>query len=242
MKQRSLIQVKDQVWIFPHHSDSHKIEPVIGVVLTSTGTVLIDAGNGPVQARELAEELERIAAPPVDTIIITHHHWDHVFGTSFFKPRNIIGHQAGFAHLSRYARMDWEGYIATQLENNPASAFSQKAKLQAVDDFASFQVKAPNVTFTEEMTLHLEGLTLNLQHVGGHHAADSIIVQIVEEKVVFVGDAFYPAPVTQRSEGQGYDHNVLNRMLELGADIYVHGHGAPLSLARLQKFMTQIGE
>lgn len=236
---RSLIQLHEQVWMYPQHPDFNRLEPVIGVITTPTRTVLIDSGNGPLHAQGLEAELKRIGAPPVETVILTHHHWDHVFGTSHFNA-TVIGHEAGYGHLKRYSAMNWQEYIAEQLKLNP-NALSQKAKLEAIDDFDAFQVKAPVLTFTDQLVLHLDGgMTLQLKHVGGHHAEDSIMIKAVEANLVFVGDAFYPPPSSRREEGEGYSPEVLKKMITEEADLYIHGHGEPVRLDRLYRFLRQV--
>jgi glyoxylase-like metal-dependent hydrolase (beta-lactamase superfamily II) len=50
----------------------------------------------------------------------------------------------------------------------------------------------PEPTFTDHLTIPPDNETLELEHVGGLHAPDSIVVRVRKASVMFVGDCFYP--------------------------------------------------
>ncbi len=50
----------------------------------------------------------------------------------------------------------------------------------------------PDVTFDQRIEIDLGEVTCVVQHVGGDHAADSVIVYVKEEKILFLGDCIFP--------------------------------------------------
>ena len=76
----TLIQVAQNVWIFPRDEDPNRLQPNVGVIVADGHTVLVDAGNSPRHARRILLALDDVKAPPISHVIYTHSHWDHVFG------------------------------------------------------------------------------------------------------------------------------------------------------------------
>ena len=66
--------------------------------------------------------------------------------------------------------------------------FCAKAIKEEYQDHRDIQVVLPNVTFDRRMEIDLGGVTCVVQHVGGDHAADSVIVYVKGEKILFLGD------------------------------------------------------
>ena len=81
----TLIQVAQNVWIFPRDEDPNRFQPNVGVIVGGGQTILVDGGNSPRHARRVLLALHDVNAPPVSYVIYTHSHWDHVFGTMVFR-------------------------------------------------------------------------------------------------------------------------------------------------------------
>ena len=91
MKTTELYHLTEKIYAFP--GDWARLRPWIGIVITNEGTVLIDGGNGPIQASEIKMRLQQLNAPPVTHILLTHHHWDHIFGNCLFPNAHIVAHE-----------------------------------------------------------------------------------------------------------------------------------------------------
>src|SRR5690606_37932929 len=74
-------------------------------------------------------------------------------------------------------------YIVTEMSNE------QRANLS---------IRVPERLYDEQVRLDLGGVTCELVHVGGDHAADSSVIYVPEDRVLFLGDclgsALYDGP------------------------------------------------
>lgn len=232
-----LQQLSSKVWILPAHPDDDKVQPTVGIVVGDTKTVLIDAGNTPRHARELLIELEQIKAPPVRHIIYTHYHWDHVFGACVFGAP-VIAHFLCKKKLLEFAALSWgEQVLQESVERGLIRAESAEIIRDGVDDWSTFKVVLPTKTLEDKETLVGQGYRLELTHVDSKHSHDSILVEVVGENVMFVADAFYAAPLRVDPDDRMLDKRVVKTMLASVAEIFVQGHGDPLTRVEVQEVL-----
>ena len=104
MRFRELIELADSVYLFPRDDSPGAIQPNIGLIRGQRQTVLIDAGNSPRHARQIMASMAGGGFPPINTVIYTHHHWDHTFGASVYNADHIIAHHANHPQMLAYAR------------------------------------------------------------------------------------------------------------------------------------------
>ena len=117
--EQDLIQIDDHVWYWPHHPNPLAVQPSIGVVAGQRGSVLVDAGNSPAQARQVGAALTQAGIPPVSLIIYTHHHWDHVWGACAFSAP-VIAHSKCRDILIKEAQKPWStAYLEELIQQNP---------------------------------------------------------------------------------------------------------------------------
>jgi glyoxylase-like metal-dependent hydrolase (beta-lactamase superfamily II) len=233
----NLTQFSSGVWLFPAHPDGDKVQPAVGVVIGDSETVLIDAGNTPKIAREILAELERIKAPPVKHLIYTHYHWDHSFGACVFDAP-VTAHFLCKQKLLEFAKLLWnEKGLQECVERDMIREESAKMIREGVEDWTTFRIVLPTKTFEDEERLIGAGYRLELTHVDSKHSHDSILVEVVGESVMFVADAFYPAPLRMNPTDRTLDKHVLKTMLASTCEMFVHGHGEPLKRAQVQELL-----
>ena len=223
----SLVQISQHVWIWPHHADIDRVQSAVGIIVGESETVLVDAGNSPQLARNILSSLEAIKAPPLTHIIYTHHHWDHVFGAHMFGVP-AVAHEQCRPLLEAMRQKPWGDEVLKIHERNP----NLKLDFTAAD-WADFRIVLPEILFSQQLVMTVGGLTLELRHVGGVHAADSIVVQVVEDGVMFLGDCYYPANLT---EGP-IDTVMLASLANEPAEIYIDGHRKPMTKAKLDRII-----
>ena len=227
--QRELIPLTNNVWLWPWDPDKNRVSPAVGVIVAGDETILVDSGNCPTQGRHIQTAVSRQNLPPISRIIYTHHHWDHVFGAQVFGVP-ATAHALTHENLLAYRERPWTtAYIRDQVERNPALTLDA-----APEDWETLALVLPAATFTRSLTLPLNGLTLELTHVGGAHANDSIVVQVVEDGVLFLGDCYYPR---FGSENKMLDFALLRRLADEKIRFYVSGHSPVYSHTQMKRLI-----
>jgi glyoxylase-like metal-dependent hydrolase (beta-lactamase superfamily II) len=232
-------------WMPPDHTTDR---PVLAAVAGDDATLMVDAGASGRHAREFLAGLAATPAPPVRHVVLTHSHWDHVFGApavdavviSTEETRDRIATMASWS----WSDADLDERVAAGLE----IAFCRdmmKAELSE-DERTGLKVRVPEQTFRTERTIDLGGRAARLVHVGGDHASDSCIV-VVPGVAAFLSDCLYrnlhvePDRLTRRRL-----FPLLDRLLALDVEHYVLGHhDAPLprrSFESLARVMRIVGE
>ncbi|MCA1554688.1 MAG: hypothetical protein LC737_09950 [Chloroflexi bacterium] len=118
-----------------------------------------------------------------------------------------------------------EQFIVEETESEEVMRPRDEAALRAITDWSELRPVVPTVTFSQQLTLHLDGATIEVNHVGGRHAADSSVVRV--NGVMFLGDCFFPAVLRERKPDSTLDWEMLELLVAEGARIYVDGHSAP---------------
>lgn len=131
-----------------------------------TETVLVDTAY-PEGAPAVLEALRTVTDRPVNTVIATHWHADHIGASGFWKTRGarIVAHER-----TRERRMIPQTIPAFGKTYAPMPA-------QAL----------PDVTFRERLVLHLSDETVELTHSRGHTDGD-VLVRFVDANVFALGD------------------------------------------------------
>jgi glyoxylase-like metal-dependent hydrolase (beta-lactamase superfamily II) len=237
---RELEQLAPRVYLFPRDETPNTIQPNIGLIGLSDQTILIDGGNSSRHARRIQTALDLAGLPPIQTIILTHHHWDHTFGLSSFSPHQIISHTLCAKYLREYAKKEWNPMMLREdTANNPKREISNNAIIDAISDWHSFRIVLPSMCFNHNLTLYFDELEIELEHVGGRHADDSIVVRLPEQSVMFLGDSHYPPPYDLREEDDiDLDIVMLDSFLAQSYAIYVDGHGPPRNQEAFAKMIA----
>jgi glyoxylase-like metal-dependent hydrolase (beta-lactamase superfamily II) len=236
MKMR-LTPLTEHTWLFPHHPDETAVHSSVGVIVSRNESLLVDAGNSPRLARNIKAELARCHLPPVSRIIYTHHHWDHVYGACEFDVP-VTAHRICKAILEQESNKPWGiDYLNEEAERNPKLASSFTARANAIEDWKSFRIVIPDDVFEDEILIDFNGVAIELEHVGGDHAEDSIVVKVPVDGVMFIGDCYYPPPLHLREPDSAPSLDMLQKLQNDAYQLYVEGHDKPFTQAELHEFL-----
>jgi glyoxylase-like metal-dependent hydrolase (beta-lactamase superfamily II) len=234
-----LTQLSKHTWLFPHNPDPRAVQSSIGVIATQKGSLLVDAGNSPRLASRIKAELTRCNLPPVSHIIYTHHHWDHVYGACGFDVQ-VIAHIICRAILEEEAKKPWSTeYLGMEIKNNPKLKVSYNARARSIDNWETFRIVIPEEVFENEKVIFSDGLKIELEHVGGEHSADSIVVKVPQDEVMFIGDCYYPPPLHLRNSDSSLSVNILRRLHNNAYSLYVEGHDKPFTQTKLLMLLKE---
>jgi glyoxylase-like metal-dependent hydrolase (beta-lactamase superfamily II) len=175
-----------------------------GFFIGEKEVLAIDAKMTEDAAKQMIVEIKKLTPHPISYITLTHSDGDHVNGlVGFPQGTNIISHEKTRAHMDK--------------------AF-QSARGRAY---------LPNITFSEKLSLYLGGILrgtrIDLFYFGPAHTDGDAIVYFPNEKVAFIGDLLFIGrdPLIHRHKnGSSFGLvKILKAILNLDAEIFVHGHG-----------------
>lgn len=176
-------------WMPPDVPDRPSLCAVVG----ADYTVMFDAGASAAHARLFLDALANVDVSAPRYVILTHWHWDHVFGAAEVGA-TVIAHSETARQLSTLASYDWsDAALDARVASGEEIAFcADNIKLELPAP-RTVTIKTADITFDDTYTLDLGSVMCHVQHVGGDHSADSCVIHISPDNVLFAGDCLYDA-------------------------------------------------
>jgi len=218
-----LKKLTDRVFYMPHSTETDR--PSLGVICGNKCSLIVDSGNSPNHAKEFLAELGSMDIPPVKYLLITHWHWDHIFG---IKEMDLvtIAHENTKEKLEEMKKLKWDNIaLEKYLKDGTFTEFTIECIKKEIPERDNFTIGDLDVTYKDRLEIDLGEVTCIVEAVGGDHTSDSSVIYIPEEKVVFLGDCIYGS----RYKGvYGYTMEKLFPMIdkieEYNADYYIISH------------------
>jgi glyoxylase-like metal-dependent hydrolase (beta-lactamase superfamily II) len=173
--------------------------------------VLIDDGMAPITA-DLVATVDELADRPIDFIVNTHVHGDHVGSNAALAEDGAII----FAHKN----------IRKRLVEDPSSAGGVGG--------------LPVVTFADGVNFHVDDIEAHVRHIAKAHTDGDAIVHIHGTDVIVAGDLFFNSmfPFIDLDSGGTVNGFIAGqrRILKMAGDdtVIIPGHGELASKADLQ--------
>ena len=188
---------------------------------TGAGSVVVDTGS-PFTAPSIRDSLKEWSDTPVETIVYTHGHIDHVMGADVIgsPDTRVIAHENVPARFDRYRLT--AGY----------NAMINRRQF-GVDDLEwPTDYRYPDVVYRDAHTLEVGGETFELRH-GKGETDDATWLWAPERDLICCGDFFiWACPnAGNPQKAQRYPREwamTLRRMAELEAGVLLPGHGPPV--------------
>lgn len=189
-----------------------------GVVIGPTGVVVIDALGSPALAKQLIDEIRKLTDKPIQFVIVTHYHADHIYGLQSLidigatviaqeSAKEYLGSDTALLRLQT-SRTELAPWINDQTRLIPASQW-----------------------IVEDTRLTLAGLDVELIKMGPAHTPDDLAIYFPSEGVLFAGDLVFRGriPYVGNADSLGWIQS-LDKLLTRQANVIVPGHG-PASTA-----------
>jgi len=211
-------RVSEEIFLFT--SDRYALVNSVAV-LTDRGTVVIDALPFPDEACQIARFLEVRSGMDFFSLILTHHHMDHVYGLYAFPEHlDVIAHELCRQRLLEIG----ESSLQEARESDPA--------------FAEVTLRIPTVTFeTGELLVDAGNKTFRLFSLPGH-SADNIGVYIEQDEVLITGDAVMAIPIIANGNWE-QEVQTLELIKAMEPDTIIQGHGEVILRGEVKTMMDQ---
>jgi hydroxyacylglutathione hydrolase len=148
----------------------------------------------------------------VETVILTHHHWDHVLGAARFVPARIVAQQSYIAQTALeldHTRRSIERYCGRNGITLPAP----------------FEPPMPDQTVERIMWLMVGDLRVQLFHTPGH-ARDHLSVYDAEFASLWAGDLLSDLEAPFISDRLDAYERTLGMFAAMDTRVLVPGHGS----------------
>jgi glyoxylase-like metal-dependent hydrolase (beta-lactamase superfamily II) len=182
-------------------------------VLTHKGVVVIDPGSSVQVGDMLLKKIASVTKDPVIAVFNTHIHGDHWLGNDAMHrayPKAVIYAHPLMMEKSQVEGANWLKLMSQLTENGTKGT----------------KFVVPGFGVNNDEILKLGGLHFRILHTGVAHTDGDIMIEVVEEKVMFMGDN----AVVERAARMGDGHFLGNieaceAALRTGAQHFVPGHG-----------------
>ena len=187
----TLHQISEHVrWFTP---EDRTDRPSLCAVVGEKAVALLDIGASPVHTQQFLDALSREGIAAANYAVLTHWHWDHVFGIEALSCP-VIAHEETNQNIKRMMTLDYSDDNLPNLvaEGHEVEFTREHLVIELSDEQRrKLKLRPSDITFAQSIQLHLGNVTCDIQHIGSDHASDSAVIYIPEDKVLFLGDCFY---------------------------------------------------
>jgi cyclase len=187
------------------------------IIVTTQGVVVVNTGNSQPDSRNIAKFVRSVTSQPIRYVVITQNHGDHIGGAPLFSPpATLIVHDKvahALATMQPYQIKTWR------------ARFPERA--EAMQNFNPIDTVA---SFSDRMTLHLGGKTIDLIYVDDQYNIGDVLVWLPESGVLHDAFGGYIGrhPDLRPDYGHGTSWGMLKEVeagLTLKPKIFVPNHG-----------------
>ncbi|MBE4906460.1 MBL fold metallo-hydrolase [Bacillus luteolus] len=226
---QELKRIGSSFWYMTPVSETDR--PILGMVVGKDRTLMIDAGNSESHANLFLEMLKKHNLSRPDLMVITHWHWDHIFGLSALKNVLSISSSETKKEIEKMTSYKWtDKALDERVKEGVEIDFCATCIKKEFGDQRNIHIQLPSLTFDKQLEINLGNVTCLVKHVGGDHSQDSVVVYIKEEKILFLSDCIYPDIYSsKRNYTTGRTLALIEELEKFDAQIYILSHWKPIS-------------
>jgi glyoxylase-like metal-dependent hydrolase (beta-lactamase superfamily II) len=202
----------------------------------------IDAGTRPDAAQVAYEALRAYAPrlPELTAVLVTHAHWDHIGGHTYFRALN--------PRLKFYARGNYHEEVSREL--NAPNLFLQHffGSRFRLEDIQSFK---PDIMIDRYTKMTIGGTRIECIPLQGGETRDALFIHLPDHGVMFVGDFIMPylgAPFVEEGNLEGL-LDAIDIVVQKHPRYLLHGHepltrlfASPSMLSNLKPHLAWLHE
>ena len=100
-----------------------------------------------------------------------------------------------------------------EIQRIPTREPNLRAMMKAMEEWRNFRIVQPELVLTQAMTLHVDDVTIEIEHVGGNHSPDSLVVRLPQSRVLFLGDCYYLPPLHVRNPEDTFNFAMMRSLI-----------------------------
>lgn len=214
-----------------------------GIVDLGEFSLVFDTFISVQAANDLRQVAEQLTGKPVEAVINSHYHNDHIWGNQVFdKQAKIISSIATRELIETEGQAEYEWYknnSASQIEELSAQFVStndeeKRAHISTtisyyeglVETLPLLKVRLPNLTFEDRLSIYGSEKTAHLIAFKEGHSPNDTILYLPAEGVLFMGDLLFIDFHPYLADGDPINLlTILKELEEYDVQSFIPGHG-----------------
>ncbi len=198
-------------------------------VKTSAGLVIIDPGSTVQVGEHVLGEIKKVSQQPVVATFNTHIHGDHWLANQAIKAAypdvKIYGHTEMLAEIKDGEGDNWVNLMDSMTEG------ASKGTI----------VVGPDKAVNNTDVIKIGDTQFKIHHYGIAHTKTDIMIEVVENSVVFLGDNVLSLRIPRTTDGT-FAGNIatINTILESRIKTYVPGHGPTGDKTMVEEYLNYL--
>ena len=192
--EEDIIKIEDNIYVAVGYALANVI-----MIVGDNENIIVDTTGSEEAASTVKKELDKISTSPVNNIIYTHNHPDHIGGATIFANNldaNVYGQENILYNIDNistiirpiiYERSSRQFGIPLNKEDIVHQGIGGFLEINAETTVGLLR---PNITFDKKLNLNIDNIKIELGHVPGE-TDDHLYVYLPEQEAVMVGDNFY---------------------------------------------------
>ncbi|MGL5330578.1 MAG: MBL fold metallo-hydrolase [Peptostreptococcaceae bacterium] len=237
-----LNKISDRVYYMDYVQNGDR--PVLGLICGDKYSLIVDGGNSKEHAQKFLNYISELDIKPVKYLALTHWHWDHVFGMTTIDAINIV-HKNSNEKLKWMKTLEWtDEAIANRVKSGEEIEFCEEhIKIEHPDNDRKLEIADADIIFDKNIEIDLGGVIVKLQHIETDHSNDCVLVNVVNEGIVFMGDAMYLDMYNgEYSYSREKLYPLLDELNSYNASYYIPAHHPKYTKKEFEDFTQHIKE
>jgi glyoxylase-like metal-dependent hydrolase (beta-lactamase superfamily II) len=198
-----------------------ELDQSLGLIIGDGACLVVDTRGDLVHGAEWAAAVREVTRAPW-TVVITHSHWDHCFGTAEFLPSDVWAHEGCRADL-----------VATGIKqrDNVARLYREHGRTELAELISVVEPVLPDRLVHARTELDVGGRAVVLAYFGPGHTDNDLVVQVPKAGVVFAGDLVEQGAPPSFADAYPVEWPAaVDGIIGLAPTVVSPGHGEPVGL------------
>jgi glyoxylase-like metal-dependent hydrolase (beta-lactamase superfamily II) len=211
------VELGDGVLVRRHRT----LDQSIGLILGDDECLVVDTRGDLVDGAELVAAVREVTKLRW-TVVLTHSHWDHCFGTAEFLPTTIWAHELCHAELAANG---------IEQRDNVARMYAEHDQPEIAERLLAVEPVLPDRLMRDRAELSVGGRRVVLAYFGPGHTDNDIAVQVPDAGVVFAGDLVEQGAPPSFGDAHPLSWpTAVEGILGLAPTVVSPGHGEPVDV------------